>query len=193
VAAVTQRASVLYREAKPDDRTFIVKSWCSSFRAAHAAGIWSISPLHTPCANCGAPQPLHYDAVAPHHLSAILDRPGCKAWVAYNPRAEPPFDLHAYVVVERDAPVPKYRAPHFEMVIESSPDPLVHMVFVKQAYRRFGLARGLFAVAGVDPAARFLYSTKTSIVATLEQARKIPNAKWSPLSARFEKKAKSPP
>jgi hypothetical protein len=61
--------------------------------------------------------------------------------------------------------------------------PLVHFVLVKEAFRRAGCARGLFAALGVDPARRFFYTCWTP--ACLHCADKIPLAQHEPKIARY--------
>jgi hypothetical protein len=62
--------------------------------------------------------------------------------------------------------------------------PLVFYVYVKEQYRKAGIARGLFRLAGVDPFERFVYACKTAVVSEL--MRKIPQAKFDPYAARFD-------
>lgn len=193
-------ADVEYRRAAPEDLDFVVSSWTSSYKSAHAAGILSITPLDVPCARCSEPQPYDFTAVMGHTIRHLLRRPGLEVWVAANPRAKAPYNLHGYLVCERDANVPSYRYPDFKLVIERSPHPLVHYVFVKQTYRGNGFARALLGAAGIDPTRPFLYSCKTPAVAQLEgvvkgtvrNPNKIPQARWSPLCVRFEKESKIP-
>lgn len=189
--------AIEYRRAQPEDITFVVSSWTSSYKSAHAAGILSITPLDVPCKSCGAPQPYDYEAVMGHTIRNLLARPGLEVWVAANPRARAPHNLHGYLVCERDANVPSYTWPSFELVVKRSPHPLIHYVLVKQTYRGFGLARALLAAAGIDPTRQFLYTCKTPAVAQLEgvvkgelkNPNKIPNARWSPLCVRFAKES----
>lgn len=61
---------------------------------------------------------------------------------------------------------------------------LVFYVYVKEQYRRAGVARGLFKSAGVDPDDRFIYACKTAVVTEL--ARKLPMARFDPYAARFD-------
>jgi GNAT superfamily N-acetyltransferase len=180
-------APVHYRQAAPGDLDFVVKSWISSFKSAHAAGILSISPLDVACPTCGAAVPHDFASVMDHTLRAVLKRPGVTVWVAYNPRAAPPSDLHGYLVSETGANLPSYRPPSFELVIVKATEPLIHYMFVKQAYRGFGIARALLDAAGIDPTKPLLYSCKTADASSLERAGKLPRAKWAPLSVRFQK------
>ena len=63
--------------------------------------------------------------------------------------------------------------------------PVVFYVFVKQAYRSAGIARGLFAAMRIDPGQPFVYSYKTAAASQL--AAKIPLARWDAKIARFPK------
>jgi hypothetical protein len=190
-------APIVYRLAEPPDLDFVVKSWVSAFKTAHSAGILRVTapneePFSVPCAKCGTPMPHDFAAVMTHTLYAVLARPGVAVWVASNPRAAPPMDLHGYLVTETGANLPSYRPPNYELVVTTATEPMVHFCFVKRAYRGFGLAAALFRAAGVDPAGPLLYSCKTADVSALERAGKLPRARWSPLSVRFTKQGKSP-
>lgn len=63
--------------------------------------------------------------------------------------------------------------------------PVVDYVFVKEPYRRGGVARALFAELGVSPTQRFVMSCKTRIVSQL--ASKIPSARFDNEQARYPK------
>lgn len=67
---------------------------------------------------------------------------------------------------------------------------LVYYVYVKEPYRRSGIARGLFDAIAVDPARPFLYVCSTPMEAMLR--RKIPMARWKPLLGRFPKNQRRP-
>jgi hypothetical protein len=62
---------------------------------------------------------------------------------------------------------------------------LVLFVLVKQNCRREGIARKLFAEAGIDPEQPFLYGCNTLGASRL--ASKVPNARFHPLAARYPK------
>lgn len=61
---------------------------------------------------------------------------------------------------------------------------LVFYVYVKEQYRKAGIARGLFRSVGIDPDSRFIYACKTAVISEL--SRKLPRAKWDPYAARFD-------
>jgi uncharacterized membrane protein YhdT len=67
----------------------------------------------------------------------------------------------------------------------SDSPPLLYYLFVKTAYRRSGIARGLLAAIGLGPKSRFNYVCSTPIMSVLQQ--KIPLSKWTPLLGRFPK------
>lgn len=191
---------IRYRPARAEDIQFIIRSWIDSLKGAHGAGILQIPELVVPC-ECG--RPIRYDFSAVHEvtLAALLQRPGLTAWMAYNPRERAPHDLYGFLVSETKPNIPTYvrgsfdvetQRPVYELRIEYSDLPLVHFVFVKQTYRRLGIARQLFKVAGIDPAAPFLYTCKTANVSKLEKAGLMRQARWFPLSARFPKESKIP-
>lgn len=60
--------------------------------------------------------------------------------------------------------------------------PLVYYVFVKSAYRRNGIAKGLFDAAGIRPDSVFHYVCSTPWASRLE--RKMPLARWMPRRGR---------
>jgi hypothetical protein len=66
----------------------------------------------------------------------------------------------------------------------SATPPIVFYCYVKEAYRRSGLARGLFRALGIDPQERFVYACKTAVITEL--ARRIPLARFDPYAARFD-------
>lgn len=102
-------------------------------------------------------------------IRKLLQRPGAEVIVAYKPKeASGRADLYGWIAVEGGLA-----------------EPHVHYCYVKQPYRRMGIARGLMASAGIEPEGRFRYSCKTGVVSALKP--KIPRARWAPLVARFPK------
>jgi hypothetical protein len=70
--------------------------------------------------------------------------------------------------------------------ITATPDrivPIVYFVCVKEAYRRAGYARGLFAAMDIDPSERFIYTCWTPVIPKL--TGQIPLAKHDPGFARI--------
>jgi hypothetical protein len=63
--------------------------------------------------------------------------------------------------------------------------PAVFYCYTKAAFRRQGIARGLFGALGVDPTRRFLYACKTAVVSRLGD--KLPAARFDPGIARYPK------
>lgn len=100
-------------------------------------------------------------------IDRVLSRPGVRVLVAHLPW-EDSVGILGWMAYERT---------------ESGP-PLVHYIYVKQAYRKSGVARGLFAKADIDPDSLFHYTCKTSVVHRIRN--RIPNSHWTPLSARFD-------
>ena len=64
--------------------------------------------------------------------------------------------------------------------------PVVAYIYVKEPYRRKGIARGLFAALGVDPSKHFVYACKTGIVSELSS--KIPFARFNNNDIRYSKR-----
>lgn len=69
--------------------------------------------------------------------------------------------------------------------------PLVLYIYVAQPYRRQGDAKGLFAAAGIDPAAPFEYACRTEASwKILEINRKARGARYNPYRARYAEEEK---
>ena len=159
------------RPAVPEDRAFIVDSWVESYRHCHAAGL--------------IPMP-HYNGVYRAAVNWLLDRPGVAVTVAVDDDM-----ILGWVAVEADPVVPVRRRVRTDgrmqwtEQLESAGCPMVLYCFVKDAFRRHGIARALFAAAKVDLGARFLYASKTPAADRLKD--KFPHARWDPLAARFPK------
>ncbi len=59
----------------------------------------------------------------------------------------------------------------------------VYYCYVAQPYRRRGIARELFAAAGIDPLSPFEYACRTKT--SWELRGKVPSARYDPYRARF--------
>jgi len=169
--------TLAHRPADPEDQKFIVDSWTAAYRASHAAGLICMDD---------------WQGIMSRQVEKVLARDGVETIVAYRPNESRGADLYGWICVERDFDVPAqvYRNGKREELLRRSQQPLVHFVMTKLAYRRLGIARGLFAAARVSPTGPFLYTCKTSMVQRL--ADKIPNAKWAPLIARHPKTKTEP-
>lgn len=154
----------LYRPAESlADRAFVISTWSSSYKNAHTAGLIASED---------------WAGVMHAQIAKLIDRPGTRTIVAYD---RPSF-LYGFICGDTRDRIP-----------------VVHYVYVKAAYRAQQVApegeperweghrqaRGLFAALGVDPAATFLYTCKTSDVADLHLANKIPLARFRPQAARY--------
>ena len=106
-----------------------------------------------------------WPAVMVPQLEKILARPGASVIVAHRPGEEDSrADIYGWIATET-----------------GHERPLVHYCYVKQPYRRLGIARGLMAASGVGD--DFMYSCKTAIASKV--SHRIPRARWSPLVVRF--------
>lgn len=115
-------------------------------------------------------------AVMHPQIEKVLARPGCTTIVAHNPNdPDPVADLYGFVALDKRAAVP-----------------YVFYVYVKHHHRGRGIARGLFAAAGVDPLRSFAFACRTRASMEAEAADKIPNARWEPLPARFPDATREP-
>jgi len=101
-------------------------------------------------------------------IENLMDRSGSRTIIACN--AGDPNQLHGFVTFDLDT---------------GTDPPVVHYLYVKAPFRRWGIARGLFAAAGINSERPMDYTFKTSVVVRL--ANKIPLARWQPMLARFPK------
>jgi GNAT superfamily N-acetyltransferase len=107
--------------------------------------------------------------VMTRQLALLFARTGVEIHVAYHPGdTDHVADLYGWLGVEQGKP------------------PLVLYAYVKQPYRRMGIATALLAAAGINAADTFEYAAKTGVVTKL--TAKLPNARWNPLRARFKPK-----
>ena len=169
--------SLAYRRAEDRDRPFILSSWSSSFADAHHAG-----PI---------PFPLYASIYRDQVLPWILARPGVDVWVAHDPDADQGSDLYGWIAVERGVFLPvRERVREGGDVrwverLKPTDQPLLLWIFVKQARRQLGIARGLFKAAEIDPTQPFLFALKGSSWSRLRHL--APHATWSPMTVRFSK------
>jgi hypothetical protein len=100
-----------------------------------------------------------FDAVYGDTIRQLFER-GALCWIAHNPDDE--NHVIGYLVTEytRDG------------------KPVVHYCFVKDYARRNGVARSLFAAAGIDPNEHFFYTFRTP------HARAFPGGRYEPAIAR---------
>ncbi len=99
-------------------------------------------------------------------LEAHLSRPGARTTVASEHKD--PHHIYGWICGDTSDDVPA-----------------IFYVYVKEPYRRSGIARDLFKALGVQPHERFVYACKTAIVPTL--ARSIPAARFNPALLRYPK------
>lgn len=109
---------------------------------------------------------------------AFIARPGVQTLVAYE--EEDSAFTYGFIVADPT----EQRVQTKDGAVHWWPA-LVLFVFVKQSYRREGIARRLFEAVGVDVRKPFLYSCNTQIASRL--ASKAPNAVFNPLVVRYPK------
>jgi hypothetical protein len=116
----------------------------------------------------------HEDWAAVMHpqISRVLNRPNIRTVIAYD--ADDKDFIYGFISADTTESVP-----------------VVYYVYVKEPYRKQGIARRLFKAIGVDPTRRFVYTSKTGIVAEL--AHKIPSARFNNNEARYPKEARRKP
>lgn len=163
--------ALAYRLAVAEDMPLIVSTWSDSYRTSRSAGLISMA---------------RWQQVMEVEIRDILARDGVSIHVAHHPgETDRRADLYGWIAVERGYEVDSTERRHGrrERRIVVSDRPLVLYVYVKAPYRRLGIARGLFAAAGVGP--QFNYACRTGVVSML--ASKIPEAEWLHLVCRFPK------
>lgn len=148
----------LYRsDLTPDDRQFVIATWASSYKSAHAAGLIMAED---------------WADIMHHQLGKLIDRPSTTTIVAYDL----PSEYYGFICGDVTGAVPivhyvyvkgGYRAVRIPGDRWSGPR---H-------------ARGLFRTLGVDPARPFLFSCKTPIVPQL--THKIPRGRFVPAAGRY--------
>lgn len=147
--------TISHRPASPSDRSFIIDAWVSSYRTSHSAGMISMESFHR---------------VMWPEVERVLDMPGTVTVVAYETSAPADSMTNLYGFVSADF---------------ADSLPLVHFVYTKAAYRRGGIARGLMRAIRVDPEKPFRFTCKTAALAELIRHRKLPCAKFDPLTVRY--------
>lgn len=182
---------IRFRKGGAGDVALVVDSWVESYRTAHAAGLIPncIVPDHATSCTCT------WNSVMRTFVQWVLQRPSVEVWVAFHPSEPEGSDLYGWLALERQVPVPvRYHDPtrpgkeKWHEKLEPSPLPLVHYVFVKQAYRELGIARRMMRAAGIFPGDHFLYTCKTGVVSKLGDSTYGTNARWMPLLARHPRK-----
>lgn len=152
----------LYRDAtSAADRDFVVATWSSSYKNAHAAGMIASED---------------WADIMHAQIRKLLDRPTTRAIVAY----EPPDFLYGFIagdVSKTTGPLPIVWYVYVKEPYRS---------WLRPDGTRSGPrhARGLFRALGIDPNERFLYACRTQIVTRL--GHKIRNAKFVPATARYD-------
>lgn len=163
---------------------FVLDTWIDSYRTSHAAGL---APMD------------EYERTYRSWLTTIISRPA-RVLVAFSPGAEQGADLCGWICYELDARAParmmrSYDEMRRERLARENMvpvGPLVHFVYVLQAYRNHRIARGLFGAAGIDLARPFVASCKTGTSSQIEHEHKksgkpIP-VRFNPLPVRFPKR-----
>jgi GNAT superfamily N-acetyltransferase len=137
-------------------------AWIESFRESHAAG----------------PIPMAmYRRFYREVLTWILEREGCQVLVACN--SEDENQVFGFLVHETGNLDRRTRRPV----------PVIHYLFIKQPYRRLGVASELLRAAKIDPRHPFLFTFKTATGTDVIRKKKL-GANWSPLLVRFPKRTK---
>lgn len=147
---------LVYRPMRPEDKMFVVASWLASFRRSMHAGMIAMDD---------------WSAVMVPQIDRVLARPRVRVLVAADPtETDRVADLFGYLVWEERP---------------GQPVPLVYYCYIKHAYRRSGLARGLMKAARIDTTKPFDYVCQTQAVGYLRDAGKLAHARWRPMLGRY--------
>lgn len=147
------------------DRRFVIASWLDASRTSYSSGLIAMADW--------------YDVMWPQYAK-VLDRPGMRSLVAYE--ATDPDFAYGFLVADPS----EQRVPERDGSVRWWPA-LVMFCFVKQGYRRSGIARRLFAEMDINLDEPFLYGCNTQTASRL--SAKAPKARFNPLVARFDKEA----
>lgn len=151
-----------------DDRQFVISTWASSYKSAHAAGLILSED---------------WAAIMHDQIGKLLDRQNTRTIVA----CDPPSMLYGFICGNTSGPVPIVHYVYVKAGYRT-----VQVVDGRTTDGRFTAprfsgprhARGLFRALGVDPAGAFLFSCKTAIVSQLTP--KIPRGRFVPAAGRYE-------
>jgi len=158
---------LVIRPAIATDHDFIAATWSTCWHKPR-----EISPI-TPAA---------WRTAVWDSVPAIIARPDVSVLVAGDAdKTDRVADLFGWIAFKPHAveliPNTYTRRPVYQLA-DGGPLALVFCVYIKGNYRRNGIARALFARAGIDPRADFAHVCHTRTVDDL--ADKIPNAVWCP-------------
>lgn len=147
----------------PADRTFVISTWLDASRTSYSSGLIQMADWYT---------------FQWGQYEKAMARADMRTLVAYE--ATDPEFLYGWIVADPT----EQRVPDKSGSLHWWPA-LVLFVFVKQNYRREGIARSLFDAVGVDISKPFLFGCNTVTASRLTS--KVPLAKFNPLVARFPK------
>lgn len=166
---------------QPEDRDFVVATWCASFRRSAYAGLVAMDDW--------------FDVMTPQ-LEKIIDRPRVHVLVIADPtETDRIADLFGHLVWEDGVQEVERAVVGSTLTIKRpQPDPhllpLVYFCYVKQDYRGHGFARGLMRAAAIDPSKPFNYVCQTHASTSMREKGKLPSANWRPLLGRYTNERK---
>jgi hypothetical protein len=111
-------------------------------------------------------------AIMHGQIDRVLDRPDATTLVAFE--ATDPTFLYGWISGD-----------------VSEAMPVVFYCYVKESFRREGVARKLFERLGVNPRAPFVYVCQTPT--SIRLSSKVPSARYNPLEVRYPKEARRAP
>jgi GNAT superfamily N-acetyltransferase len=159
---------VRFRNAESEsERKFVISSWLDATRTSHHESLIAVDDWLT--------------AMWPHR-EKLMARPGMRTILAYE-KHDRDF-LYGFIVADPT----EQRIPNKDGLVLWYPA-LVVYVFVKQNYRKEGIARRLCEAAGVDLSKPFVFASGS---AHSSLASRFPLAILNPLAARFPKQPRPP-
>lgn len=151
----------------------VLDSWLESYHNAHAAG--------------NIPDEYYNDDML-KYIKWYLARPDNQVWVAYHPGedASSKADVYGWCAVESNIKLPSRTRldGRWHTALVPTEEKLLHYVYVKQGFRRMGIAKRLLSKAGIDTNYPYLFSHKTGIT---KECPLFANGRWVPLLARKHK------
>lgn len=157
--------TVAYRPAELADAPFVVSAWSRAFKPSRSAGMIATED---------------WERTMHPQIQRILARPDTRTIVQFENTS--PASLYGFIAGD----LAGYTVEDKRGELVFDPTPVVFFCYVKEAYRRAGYARGLFAALGVDPGSRFVFTCMTPVVRRIG----VPLAAHDPNRARYPKRPK---